>query len=62
MTELPSSSPTAFSTIVNADLICVVQAGEILEQGQHDDLLELHGVYHELYERQFVSDDADEIL
>ena len=42
------------STIRNADFICVVQDGEIVEQGPHDALLALTGLYRELYERQFV--------
>jgi ATP-binding cassette, subfamily B, multidrug efflux pump len=42
------------STIRNADFICVVQDGEIVEQDTHDALLALNGLYRELYERQFV--------
>ncbi len=42
------------STIVNADLICVVDDGQICEKGTHRDLLARRGLYHELYERQFV--------
>ena len=41
------------STIQNADLICVVQDGQIVEQGQHAELLALNGVYAALYQRQF---------
>jgi ABC-type multidrug transport system fused ATPase/permease subunit len=41
------------STIRNADLICVVQEGQIVEQGKHDALLALGGVYSALYQRQF---------
>jgi ABC-type multidrug transport system fused ATPase/permease subunit len=41
------------STIRNADLICVVQDGQIVEQGQHEDLLSRGGVYTALYQRQF---------
>lgn len=43
------------STIVNADIICVVQDGQIVEQGKHQELLAKRGLYHQLYERQFVS-------
>jgi ABC-type multidrug transport system fused ATPase/permease subunit len=41
------------STIRNADLICVVQDGQIMEQGKHEALLALGGVYSALYQRQF---------
>jgi len=41
------------STIRNADLICVVQDGQIVEQGKHDELLARGGVYTSLYQRQF---------
>ncbi len=40
------------STIVNADLICTVQDGRIVEQGRHQQLLAQKGPYSELYERQ----------
>lgn len=42
------------STIVHADRICVVQAGRIVEQGSHQELLASGGLYRELYDRQFV--------
>ncbi len=42
------------STIRNADVICVVENGRIIERGSHDDLLARGGVYRTLYERQFV--------
>jgi subfamily B ATP-binding cassette protein MsbA len=40
------------STIKNADLICVLHKGEIVEQGTHDQLIELNGNYKKLYELQ----------
>jgi ATP-binding cassette subfamily B protein len=41
------------STIRTADLICVIQDGRIIEQGQHDELLARGGVYTALYQRLF---------
>lgn len=41
------------STIRNADLILVVDNGNIVEQGTHDQLLEQNGVYKNLYNSQF---------
>jgi len=41
------------STILAADLILVVDKGEIVERGTHDELLELNGLYARLYNEQF---------
>ena len=41
------------STIKNADEIAVISEGQILEQGSHEDLLALDGVYADLYRKQF---------
>ncbi len=41
------------STIKNADLILVMRAGNIIEQGTHEELLQRGGFYRELYEAQF---------
>ncbi|MDQ4002720.1 MAG: ABC transporter ATP-binding protein/permease [Actinomycetota bacterium] len=41
------------STIRNADLILVVENGRIAERGSHASLLEKHGLYADLYRRQF---------
>lgn len=41
------------STIRNAQTIIVMQAGRIVEQGGHDDLLARHGFYYDLYNSQF---------
>ena len=41
-------------TIVHADMICVVDEGQICEQGKHAELLARRGLYRDLYERQFV--------
>ena len=41
------------STIKNADLILVMKEGDIIEQGNHDELIRLNGFYAELYNSQF---------
>ena len=41
------------STIKNADLILVMRAGNIVEQGTHEELLQKGGFYRDLYEAQF---------
>ncbi len=40
------------STIRNADLICVMQKGEIIERGTHNELIKLNGTYKKLYDLQ----------
>ena len=41
------------STIKNADHVLVIQDGEIVEQGSHDELIARGGVYLDLYQSQF---------
>ncbi|MCD7769339.1 MAG: ABC transporter ATP-binding protein, partial [Oscillospiraceae bacterium] len=41
------------STIKNADIILVMRNGDIVEQGNHEQLLEQNGFYAELYNSQF---------
>ena len=41
------------STIKNADLILVMRDGNIVETGNHDELIEKNGFYAELYNSQF---------
>ena len=55
------SSRTSFviahrlSTIRDADLILVMESGRIVEQGNHEELLERRGAYHRLYSAQFAA-------
>ena len=41
------------STVRNADAIIVIEDGQIIERGDHDDLLKQHGRYYQLYTGQF---------
>lgn len=45
------------STIKNADLILVMQNGNIVEQGKHQELLDKNGAYASLYNSQFLEAD-----
>ena len=47
------------STIRDADLICVLADGRIIERGTHDELLRLDGEYADLYERQLLEEELD---
>lgn len=47
------------STIKNADEIVVITKGSILEQGTHEELLELNGMYKKLYDSQFRTMEED---
>ena len=40
------------STIKNADMICVMHEGRIVERGRHDELLALNGYYKKLNDMQ----------
>jgi len=40
------------STVVNADLICVIDKGSVLEQGSHNELVAKGGIYASLVEKQ----------
>ena len=46
------------STIRNADEILVMKDGSIIEQGNHEELLEKNGFYAKLYNSQFAAENA----
>ena len=48
------------STIRNADLILVMKDGDIIEQGNHEELLAQNGFYADLYNSQF--EEAEEAV
>jgi subfamily B ATP-binding cassette protein MsbA len=41
------------STILNADRIIVIDDGEIVQQGKHEELVNAGGLYQKLYQMQF---------
>jgi ATP-binding cassette subfamily B protein len=48
------------STVMNADLILVLDKGQIVAQGKHDDLMEESEIYAEIYCSQLVEDASEE--
>ena len=49
------------STVQHADQIVVIEEGEITEQGTHQDLVEQGGIYADMYARQQLTQELDEI-
>jgi ATP-binding cassette subfamily B protein len=50
------------STIRSADTIVVIDQGELVEQGSHDELLAQKGRYFDLYRKQFQTETEEELL
>lgn len=50
------------STIRHADLILVVHAGKIIEQGTHEELLQNKGYYADLYNKQFEQENVKHVF
>ena len=48
------------STVKNADKIVVLEKGRIIEQGNHDELIDLKGAYFNLVKNQLDLDKLDE--
>lgn len=50
------------STIKNADLILVMKSGTVIEQGNHEELMEKQGFYADLYNSQFSNKNLGEAM
>lgn len=49
------------STIKTADRVLVLQEGQIVEEGTHEELIARGGIYLDLYQRQFALDQPDQV-
>jgi ATP-binding cassette subfamily B protein len=44
------------STVINADLILVLEKGEVVARGNHEELLETSEIYADIYSSQLIGD------
>jgi ATP-binding cassette subfamily B protein len=49
------------STVKDADLIVVLQNGEIVERGSHDELVAINGIYADLHQKQLLEQQLEEM-
>ena len=49
------------STVKDADLIVVLQNGEIVERGTHDELVAINGIYADLHQKQLLEQQLEEM-
>ena len=49
------------STVKDADKIIVLSEGKIAEQGTHDELVEIGGIYADLHKKQLLEKELEEI-
>jgi len=49
------------STVKDADMIIVLNNGEIVERGNHDELVTLGGIYADLYEKQLLEEELEQL-
>jgi ATP-binding cassette, subfamily B, multidrug efflux pump len=47
------------STVKNAHRIIVLKDGAVAERGTHDNLMELHGIYADLYRKQLLEEELE---